>query len=252
MFLIRCSHCYSHNEFRNISSTGIKPLYADGGIANVTPDTTIYNLPVFVSGPIDVGTQSDSFSPLGLRWKRVKKFQASEKNYFNVFLAESSIDTVLLCSRCSNESSTCLNGGTCRENNNTCACLTRDDYPEDAFPDLESELIYSGPLCELDCTEGENEIRDECNPNYNFWADDDTYDDDNDDADDDDADDDGTGDDDTNADGSNSDPPNGVDENPDDSPNLDGDDDDGDDGTDGVATASNIFTQLMTFRDGFP
>lgn len=129
---------------------------------------------MFVSDPIDVGTQSDSLSPLGLRWRRVKTVQLSKKNYFNLFLRGTSIETILLCSRCS-ESSPCLNEGICNPRNFTCSCPA----PEEVFDDddylfgRESEVVYSGTLCELDCTEEGNENLEECQPDFEFWADDD-------------------------------------------------------------------------------
>ncbi|CAJ1934571.1 unnamed protein product [Cylindrotheca closterium] len=155
----------------------IKPLYAEGKIVNQTADQEIYRVPVFVSDPIDVGTQSDSLSPLGLSWQRTNRVTLSKKNYFDLFLRGTGIETVLICSRCS-ASSPCLNGGTCLPNNRTCDCPLRNDFGDDFMGDFLGDVVYGGTLCELDCTEQGNSENEACAIDFNPWDDDNFGDDD--------------------------------------------------------------------------
>lgn len=146
-----------------MSTTGIMPLYAEANTLE------IYRVPVFVSDPIDVGTQSDSLSPLGLSWKRTNRVTLSKKNYFNLFLRGGGIETVLICSRCS-DSSPCLNEGTCLSNS-TCDCPTRADF-DDLPVEFLGEVVYGGSLCELDCTEQDNSDNLACQLDFNPYDDD--------------------------------------------------------------------------------
>ncbi|KAL3931030.1 MAG: hypothetical protein SGBAC_011499 [Bacillariaceae sp.] len=189
--------CWLTSFLWSCTIAGIKPLYAEGKVFNQTAGEEIYRLPVFVSDPIDVGTQSDSLSPLGLAWKRSNRVTLSKKNYFDLFLIGAGVETVLLCSRCS-PSSPCLNGGTCLPNNRTCECPVPDDFGDGFFgEDFESDVVYGGTLCELDCTEAGTSDNEACQSTFNPYDDDDFFNDDDDDNDDDnDIDDDPTDDDD--------------------------------------------------------
>jgi len=178
----------------------VKPIYSTGKFNSTQQNKdifpSIYKVPVFVSDPIDVGTQTDSLSPLGLGWKRINQQVISKRNYFDMFSIGASVDTVLLCSRCS-DGSPCRNGGTCQRNE-TCACKTLeqfdDDWDDDSYE--EGQILYSGTLCELDCTEEGSDENAACKSDFDPWADDDYFNDYYDDY----YDDDGNGDDDNDGD----------------------------------------------------
>ena len=81
--------------------------------------------PFFVSSPIDVGTPTDSLSPLGLTWSRTD-------HYANPLTPDKSLSTVLICVECSDAHRCHTVGGTCDNETNTCNCTSG----------------YEGPMCE--------------------------------------------------------------------------------------------------------
>jgi hypothetical protein len=83
---------------------------------------------------LDIGTASDSISPLGLTWARVDATAfVGPGNFYNLFLPGVPIETTLLCSQCSSRHS-CDYGGECNFENGTCTCYTG----------------FEGPTCEVD------------------------------------------------------------------------------------------------------
>ena len=100
-------------------------------------DTVMIEYPLFVSESIDLGTESDSFSPIGLTWNLVDASRNDKE--FDVLLLGPPVDSVLLCAACS-DSIPCMNAGICGSegNNNTCSCLKG----------------FEGPLCEKNMLEG--------------------------------------------------------------------------------------------------
>jgi hypothetical protein len=97
---------------------------------------------------LDIGTASDSISPLGLTWARVDAtVSLGLGDYYNLLLPGAPIETTLLCAQCSVHHP-CDYGGACNFENGTCTC----------------DLGFEGPTCEVEppciaagnCTFGDN------------------------------------------------------------------------------------------------
>ena len=101
--------------------------------------------PDFGSDPIDFGTSYDSISPLDLSWSRVATSILSSTTYYEYLKRTSSVDTVMICSKCS-DSSPCFGNSKCNQQG-TCEC----------------GFTLAGRLCEVDCfDEPENEVCSRC------------------------------------------------------------------------------------------
>ena len=79
-------------------------------------------------------TDSDSISPLGLKWSRIDTTVAIDfDDFFDLYLAGSAVETTLLCASCS-EDTPCNNEGVCDFETGECSC----------------ETGFEGPLCEVE------------------------------------------------------------------------------------------------------
>ena len=88
--------------------------------------------PVFVSAPLDIGTASDTISPLGLPWWRVDATVEVElSEYYNLYIPGALVDTTLLCSTCAHNHP-CSLGGTCNFTTGICNCQC-DNVTGDCF-----------------------------------------------------------------------------------------------------------------------
>ena len=73
-----------------------------------------WNMPKFISTSIDIGTITDSISPVGLSW-----YLANEDDQLTPGIP---IDTVLVCAECDGVDYTCSNSGVCNNETKTCNC----------------------------------------------------------------------------------------------------------------------------------
>jgi len=76
-----------------------------------------FSRPIFVSSPIDVGTSTDSLSPVGLTWSRIDPKKHS-------FITPGvPLSTILICAQCFDTDS-CNDAGTCNNETSTCNCIS--------------------------------------------------------------------------------------------------------------------------------
>lgn len=88
----------------------------EDGFSKITIEKAPLNftLPKFISTSIDIGTITDSISPMGLSW-----YLANEDDQLTPGIP---IDTVLLCAECDGVDYTCTNSGVCNNETKTCNC----------------------------------------------------------------------------------------------------------------------------------
>jgi hypothetical protein len=94
--------------------------------------------PVFGSDALDIGTASDSISPIGLSWARVDTTKLGSDDYYDLFLTGAPVNTALLCADCS-ESSPCNGRGDC------------NFYGGEDKGECECDPGFVGKQCEVDC-----------------------------------------------------------------------------------------------------
>lgn len=117
-------------------TTGIFHDYVSTTNSTVSPVTR----PVFVSAPIDIGTASDSISPLGLEWWRVDATVEVEfSEYSDLYIPGPAVETSLVCDTCSHNHP-CSPGGNCNITAGVCICSC----------DSTTGICFQGPTCEVE------------------------------------------------------------------------------------------------------
>jgi hypothetical protein len=85
----------------------------------------------FISDGMDVGTPADSYTPVGLRWYRIKT-NFDEAIDFNKIDMTQPLETAMICAICDDSQNRCFSGHTCSKAG-ICECVSDK----------------SGALCEL-------------------------------------------------------------------------------------------------------
>ncbi|CAJ1934567.1 unnamed protein product [Cylindrotheca closterium] len=114
----------------------IEPEYVSTTNSTLAPATR----PAFVSAPIDIGTASDSISPLGLAWWRVDETVEVEfGEYYDLYIPGPAVETTLVCATCSHNHP-CSVGGSCNISAGVCVCSC----------DNATGICFQGPTCEVE------------------------------------------------------------------------------------------------------